>query len=103
MAYTQTSMGAACGIPQGELQGSLSNLKTICTILTPMMWGRIYAYGVRVGVPSLFYGVSAGAGLVQLLILHKLFHAPGPPAKHGGASGGGVPGGYRPALGQTRD
>ena len=76
MAYTQTTVGAACGVPQGELQGSLSNLRTICTILTPMIWSRVYGYGVRVGVPSLFYYVSAAGGLLQLVLLRKLVSAP---------------------------
>eukprot|EP01051_Picozoa_sp_SAG22_P005311 SAG22_NODE_311_length_12629_cov_20.911891_6_plen_432_part_00 len=79
MEYTKTSVGVLCGIPQGQLQGCLSNLRTICNILTPMLWGRIYAYGVRKGRPSLFYLVSAAAGVIQLLILKLLLSAPAPP------------------------
>eukprot|EP01050_Picozoa_sp_SAG11_P013592 SAG11_NODE_1599_length_4608_cov_8.741184_5_plen_83_part_00 len=38
MEYTKTAVGAACAIPQGQLQGALANLRTLCTILTPMLW-----------------------------------------------------------------
>ena len=42
LEFTATSAGAECGVPQGELQGSLKNLETIVRIVSPMLWGRIY-------------------------------------------------------------
>ena len=83
-------------MPQGELQASLSALRTIVsspfstnrprrahdgpqvTIVTPMLWARIYAFGVTMNVPSLFYYVSAAAGVVQLILLQRLVSAPDP-------------------------
>jgi len=70
-----------CGVPQGELQASLSALRTIVTIITPMLWARIYAFGVTMNVPSLFYYVSAAAGVVQLILLQRLVSAPDPETK----------------------
>ena len=70
-----------CGVPQGELQASLSALRTIVTIVTPMLWARIYAFGVTMNVPSLFYYVSAAAGVVQLILLQRLVSAPDPETK----------------------
>ena len=70
-----------CGVPQGELQASLSALRTIVTIVTPMLWARIYAFGVTMNVPSLFYYVSAAAGVVQLILLQRLVSAPDPAAE----------------------
>jgi len=51
---------------------------TVVTIVTPMLWARIYAFGVTMNVPSLFYYVSAAAGVVQLILLQRLVSAPDP-------------------------
>jgi hypothetical protein len=61
MAYTQTTVGAACGVPQGELHGSLSNLRTTCTILTPMIWSRVYGYGLACPRCSTTSALPAGS------------------------------------------
>ena len=52
-----------------------------------MLWGQLYAYGVSIGLPSLFYFVSTAGGIVQLCLLRVLFsmadgqpQAPGPSA-----------------------
>ena len=37
MQFVTTSVGATAGIPQGDLQGSLSNLQTIVRIVTPLL------------------------------------------------------------------
>ena len=67
-----TNIGAAEGIPQGELQAALSSLSTVIRIVTPIIWGRLYSYGVSIGMPQLFYFVSAGAGVVQVILLRVL-------------------------------
>ena len=72
MQYITTNIGAAEGIPQGELQAALSSLSTVIRIITPIIWGRLYAYGVSIGMPQLFYFVSAGAGVVQVILLRVL-------------------------------
>jgi len=72
MQYITTSIGAEQSIPQGELQAALSSISKLAGIVTPVLWGQLYAYGVRVGVPSLFYFASAAGGVVQLVMLRVL-------------------------------
>ena len=50
----------------------LADLETIVRILSPLLWGRIYSLGTRLGRPSFFYYVAAAAGLVQLGLLGLL-------------------------------
>ena len=73
MAYNATSIGAECGVSEGQLQvsrpmialwrherrcvldllivsalalqASLMNLKTICLICAPLIWSPIYSFG----------------------------------------------------------
>ena len=73
MQFTTTHVGASEGIPQGELQAAISSLSTIVRIITPIAWGQIYSVGVAIGMPSLFYFVSAAGGAVQLCLLRVLF------------------------------
>jgi hypothetical protein len=73
MQWTTTSVGAEHNIPQGGLQAALSSISKLVGIVTPLLWGQLYAHGVRVGRPSLFYYVSAVGGLVQLAMLRVLF------------------------------
>ena len=42
----------------GELQSSLANLRVICRIVSPVLWGRIYSYGIGKGMPAFFLLVS---------------------------------------------
>ena len=67
-----TNIGATEGIPQGELQAALQSLSTVIRIVSPIIWGRIYAYGVSAGIPQLFYYVSAAGGVVQVILLRVL-------------------------------
>jgi DHA1 family tetracycline resistance protein-like MFS transporter len=69
MSYATTALGVQAGIPMGELNSSLSNLRVICRIGSPWLWGRIYTYGIARGVPTFFLFVSAAAGAVQLGLL----------------------------------
>lgn len=46
---------AACGIPQGQLQAGITNMRSLGLIITPMIWSRVYASGVRSGQPGLFW------------------------------------------------
>ena len=39
--------GTKAGFAQGELLGMLANLKTMAAVLSPLLWSRIYAFGVR--------------------------------------------------------
>eukprot|EP01046_Picozoa_sp_COSAG06_P009530 COSAG06_NODE_499_length_14998_cov_20.019934_4_plen_189_part_00 len=72
MQYTTTSIGAELKIPQGELQAALSSISKLVGIVTPLLWGQLYAYGVAAGIPSLFYYASAAGGVLQLLMLRVL-------------------------------
>ena len=58
---------------QGELQGALSNLGTVVRVLTPLIWGWIYTFGLSVGQPSLIYFCSAAAGIVQVYLARAIF------------------------------
>ena len=62
--------GAAAGLSQGELQGALGNLQTICQAAAPMIWGRIYASGMSrtPAQPGLFYYMIAGTAVLQLVL-----------------------------------
>jgi hypothetical protein len=72
LQYISSSIGAACGMPMGELQGALGNMRTVCGIAAPAVWGRVYALGVARGRPALFYFVAVAVGLVQLGLFHRL-------------------------------
>ena len=39
--------GVSAGFAQGELLGMSANLKTMASVLSPLVWSRVYAYGVR--------------------------------------------------------
>jgi len=49
---------------QGELQGALSNLQTICRIIAPLLWSNLYAMG---GGNWLYFGAASGASVQFLL------------------------------------
>ena len=72
MAYATTAIGDQAGFKQGELNSSLSNLRVICRIGSPLLWGKIFSYGVDNKMPSFFLLVSAAAGLAQLGLLSML-------------------------------
>ena len=68
LGFITAGVGAAAGIPQGQLQGALSNLQTTCQILSPLLWSKIYDLGLLVGRPALFFSVAAVGAGVQLLL-----------------------------------
>ena len=48
---------------QGELQGALSNLQTICRIIAPLLWSNLYAFGTRRGggwSKPFYFGIAWG-------------------------------------------
>ena len=40
---------------QGELSGAIGNLKTVCGIISPLLWAEVYAFASRIGRPSLLF------------------------------------------------
>ena len=52
----------------GELQGALGNLRTIVGVVSPVMLGQLYAWGVAAGSPGRFYLVSAAAQAAALTL-----------------------------------
>ncbi len=34
---------------QGELQGAISNLQTVCRVAAPLLWSNLYAWGLARG------------------------------------------------------
>ena len=56
----------------------MSNLSTIVRIFTPLLWGRIYAWGTSIGRPSLIYYCSALGGIIQIGLVNAILRAPTP-------------------------
>ena len=56
--------GAAAGLTQGELQGALNNLQTICQAAAPMLWGRLYASGTAKVRSCLRYAVRNSSAIL---------------------------------------
>ena len=85
--------GVGAGFAQGELLGMSANLKTVACILSPLLWSRIYAAGLRRGKAGLWFytGVSI-ATVARMLVMRTLApdpqfqpaKSPGPP--HGDAA-----------------
>ncbi len=63
------------GMAQGELQGALSNLQTVCRIAAPMIWPNIFAWGTSRGMPQVLYFSAAVANLVQLQLSTVILRA----------------------------
>ena len=59
----------AIGLSQGQLRGAVTNLGSIVSIFAGLVWPRIYAVGVRIGRPGLFYLPIALVAALQLLIV----------------------------------
>ena len=55
---------SSIGMAQGELQGALSNLQTVCRIAAPMIWPAVFAWGTSRGRPQALYFCAAAANLV---------------------------------------
>ena len=71
-----------CGMAKGQISGSLGNLKTLCQIVSPLLWSECYAIASRMGRPHLLF-----AGVGSLNVLHLLAASMLPPAR--GQDGGG--------------
>ena len=54
------------GFGQGELQGMLQNLTTVTSVLSPLLWSNLYAFGVRNGSDGLFYWAVTAMTLAQV-------------------------------------
>ena len=59
----------AIGLSQGQLRGAVTNLGSIVSIFAGLVWPRIYAVGVRIGRPGLFYLPIALVAALQLFIV----------------------------------
>jgi hypothetical protein len=59
----------AVGLSQGQLRGAVTNLGSIVSIFAGLVWPRVYAVGVRMGRPGLFYLPIAAVAVLQLLIV----------------------------------
>ena len=61
--------GSLTGMPQGELQGALSSLQTMCNVLAPTMWSSLYEWDVRRGSPGrMFYSSLAAMQAFRLMM-----------------------------------
>jgi hypothetical protein len=57
---------STAGFGQGELRGMMSNLSTVTSVISPLLWSNLYALGVRRGRGALFYHVVTACTLGQL-------------------------------------
>ena len=57
------------GLSQGQLRGAVTNLGSIVSIFAGLLWPRVYAIGVRMGRPGIFYLPIALVAMLQLLIV----------------------------------
>ena len=57
------------GLSQGQLRGAVTNLGSIVSMFSGLIWPRIYAAGVRAGRPGLFYLPVAFVAAAQLVIV----------------------------------
>lgn len=64
--------GSLTGMPQGELQGALSSLQTMCNVLAPTMWSSVYEWDVRRGSPGKAFYSSLAAMQALRLIMSRL-------------------------------
>ena len=64
--------GDEAGFPQGELLGMSANLRTMANILSPLLWSRVYAAGVRSGKAGLFFCAPSAPPAALLLRLATL-------------------------------
>ena len=74
------------GMAQGELQGALSNLQTVCRIVAPLVWPNIFAWGSKVGRPQLLYFSAAAANLLQLQLSTVIGRSESMSRRKGGAA-----------------
>lgn len=88
-----TLEGKAQGLLQGELRGAVNNLGTITQILSPMMWGNMYSWGVKIGKPGSFFFMVATGAVLQLLAVPLLLSS--------GSSGESSAGAESQAVGAT--
>ena len=65
---------AASGMAKGAISGAVGNVKTLCGIVSPLMWTEVYAMCSRLGNPSMLY-----AGVGALNVLHFLMASRIPP------------------------
>ena len=59
------------GLSQGQLRGAVTNLGSIISVFAGLIWPRVYAVGVRIGRPGIFYLPIALVAMVQLLIVRS--------------------------------
>ena len=64
--------GSLIVMPQGELQGALSSLQTMCNVLAPTMWSSLYEWDVQRDSPGKIFYSSLAAMQVVRLIMSRL-------------------------------
>lgn len=63
-----TTVGASVGFGQGELAGDRQNLHAMIKVLGPTLYGSLFAFGCRHGVPALPFFFAAAVSLTALLL-----------------------------------
>ena len=54
---------------QGELQGMVSSLGYFVNAISGYVWARIYAFGLRNGVPGLIWMVIGAVQVAQMILV----------------------------------
>jgi hypothetical protein len=60
--------GAGAGMSQGQLAGDCHNMAACVRVVGLYLFGKLYAVGLRVGMPQMAYVVCAAAQLVAALL-----------------------------------
>ena len=60
--------GTAAGLAQGELQGAIASLQTVCQMFAPKFWSWVYEIGSKRGQPGLFYFGLAGMSMLKIVL-----------------------------------
>lgn len=61
-----------CGMPKGQISGSLGNLKTLCQIVSPVLWSEVYALASKTGQPKLLFAGVGACNVLHLLVASTL-------------------------------
>ena len=64
--------GLKSGIPQGQLASNCANLEAVVRIGGLFLFGRLFSYGGRIGLPALPYFLVAGSQLLAVLLVLSL-------------------------------
>ena len=64
--------GSKADFGKAQLRGMVTNLQTVVSIASPLLWSNVYAWGVGRGSDGAFYWVVSAMTASQLLLSRQL-------------------------------